>query len=171
MRRLILMRHAKSSWDDPDQADIDRPLNARGRLAAGLMGAWLAEEGLIPDHALLSPARRVAETWDRVAAALGREATAATVPKLYHAAPEDALAAMAKAPDGAQTLILIGHEPGATALLRRLSDGSEGGGCRRAYEKFPTAGVAVLEFDAKRWKDVAPTSGRFARFASPKDLV
>ncbi|MEM6439298.1 MAG: histidine phosphatase family protein [Pseudomonadota bacterium] len=171
MRRLILMRHAKSSWGDPDQYDIDRPLNARGRLAATLMGAWLADEGLAPDHALLSPAVRVEQTWARLAASGGFKAASTVVDRLFHADPDTARAALQDADPEAQTVLLLGHEPGSTALLRHLSDGSESGGCRRAYEKFPTAALAVLELQAKRWADLAKGGARCVRFVCPKDLI
>jgi phosphohistidine phosphatase len=71
MRRLILMRHAKSSWADPGQRDLDRPLNKRGRHAAGALGAWLKRRGYAPGHALVSTARRAQETWAGVVAATG----------------------------------------------------------------------------------------------------
>lgn len=169
MRRLILMRHAKSSWDDPDADDRDRPLNARGRLAATLMGAFLAEEGPRPDAALLSPAVRAQESWARLAAGLG-DVAAVTVDSLYMAEPATALAALHAAPEAAGTVLMLGHEPGTTAFLRRLSDGSEPAHCRRAWEKFPTAALAVLELDGD-WADAAFGAARFRRFACPKDLV
>lgn len=173
MRRLILMRHAKSSWDDPDLDDRDRPLNARGRLAAALMGAWLSDEGLRPDHAFLSSAVRTAQTWARAAAAGGfADVAAEPKGKLYHAEPAEAVAVLRGAPEAAQKLLAMGHEPGLTSLLRRLADGTEGGGPRRAYEKFPTAAIAVLDLPAKAgWADLAEGSCRFGRFVRPKDLV
>ncbi|MEO1688115.1 MAG: histidine phosphatase family protein [Pseudomonadota bacterium] len=173
MRRLILMRHAKSSWDDPDLEDRERPLNGRGRLAATLMGAWLRDEGLIPDHALLSPAVRVAQTWARASAAGGfAEAEVAARAELYMAEPAEALEVLRRAPEAAETLLMLGHEPGMTALLRRLADGSEAGGCRRAYEKFPTAAAAALDLpDGAGWAQLAERGCAFRRFACPKDLV
>lgn len=170
MRRLILMRHAKSGWDDPDLPDHDRPLSPRGRLAAVLMGAWLAEQGLAPDHALVSSSLRTVESWDRLRQGGGFDAPATVTPALYLAEPEAALAVLRAAPPTARTLLMLGHEPGATGLLRRLSDGSESAGARRAYEKFPTGAAAVLEVDAP-WAQAAFGAARFSRFACPKDLV
>ncbi|HKK35134.1 MAG TPA: histidine phosphatase family protein [Paracoccaceae bacterium] len=166
MRRLVLMRHAKSSWDDPALSDRARPLNRRGRLAAALMGALLREDDLVPDAALLSPALRVQETW----AQLGLDAPAETAEALYMADPETQLAALRAAPDAARTLLMLGHEPGTTAFLRKLSDGTEPAGCRRAWGKVPTAALAVVELDVD-WADAAFGAGRFRRFVAPKDLV
>ncbi|MFO7855686.1 MAG: histidine phosphatase family protein [Paracoccaceae bacterium] len=166
MRRLVLMRHAKSSWDDPDLADRLRPLNRRGRLAAALMGALLREEDLVPDAALLSPAVRVQETWAR----LGLDAPAETVEALYMAEPETQLTALRAAPAAAKTLLMVGHEPGTTAFLRKLSDGTEPAGCARAWQKVPTAALAVVELDGD-WAGARFGAGRFRRFVAPKDLV
>ena len=171
MRRLILMRHAKSAWDDPEAEDRDRPLARRGRLAATLMGALLAEDGLVPEAALISDARRARETWDRTAAASGADAARARIlPALYMAEPETSLAALRGAPAAAETVLMVGHEPGTTAFLRAMSDGTEGAGARRAYEKFPTAAVAVLEFGAP-WAEAGFGGARVVAFHRPKDLV
>lgn len=170
MRRLILMRHAKSGWDDPDLPDHDRPLSPRGRLAAVLMGAWLADQGLIPDHALVSSSLRTVESWNLLRRGGGFEAPATLAPALYLAEPEAALAVLRAAPADADTLLMLGHEPGTTAFLRRLSDGAETAGPRRAYEKFPTGAAAVLDLDAP-WAQAAFGAARFTRFACPKDLV
>lgn len=170
MRRLVLMRHAKSSWDDPDMDDRDRPLSPRGRLAAVLMGAWLAEVGLVPDAALISDSRRTVETWERLRHGGGFEAPVEARAALYMADPDAQLAALRSAPEGARVLLMLGHEPGTGAFLRRLADGTEGAGCRRAYEKFPTGSIAVLEFDGA-WAEAAYRAARFVRFTTPKDLV
>src|SRR6478735_6393170 len=98
MRRLILIRHAKSSWADAATADVDRPLDKRGRDGAALVGAWLAREGYRPDAALVSTARRTRETWDVLAHALG-DAPASYLPGLYHADAEAMLEALRAAPD------------------------------------------------------------------------
>jgi phosphohistidine phosphatase len=171
MRRLILMRHAKSSWSDPDIEDHDRPLNLRGRLAAPLMGAWLAERGLIPDAVLCSSSQRTQETWARVCQVL-RDAPEPQVDAgLYHADPPHLLAALQAAPSTVQTLALIGHQPGIGAFLRRLAAADAPACCTRAYQKFPTAACAVLEFDAADWTAIGFGTGRFIAFAVPRELV
>ena len=171
MRRLILMRHAKSAWDHPEAEDRDRPLDARGRLAALLMGAWLAEEGAWPDHVLHSSALRCVQTWERMRMGAGRDAPAEAVDALYMADAETALGVLHRAPEAARTVLMIGHEPGGSAFLRRLSDGTESAGARRAHEKFPTAAAALMELDDAPWSAVAFGTARCRRLVAPKDLV
>lgn len=172
MPRLVLFRHAKSDWDDPDLPDIDRPLARRGRLAAPLMGAWLAEEGLVPDLVLTSPARRARETWERARGPAGAGAQVETraLADLYMAAPETALAVLREAGGEAGCVALVGHEPGMGELLRRLHDGRAPGGLARAFEKFPTGAVAALELPGP-WSALDWGGAAFTRFACPKDLV
>ncbi len=170
MPTLILMRHAKSAWDNPDLPDRDRPLNPRGRLAATLMGAWLAEEDLLPDHAAPSDARRARETWDHVRRGAGQGPDPQPAPDLYMAEPDIALEILRRTPAEARRLLMIGHEPGTTAFLRRLHDGEAPGGCARAFEKFPTAAIAVLDLPDP-WAQARFGRARFRRFAVPKDLV
>lgn len=172
MPRLVLFRHAKSAWDDPDLPDIDRPLARRGRLAAALMGGYLAEEGLAPDLVLLSPALRTRETWARAAAAAGFEPPARVkiVSDLYMADPQTARAILAEEGGAAATVLVLGHEPGTGALLRRLHDGRADPPLTRAFEKFPTAAVAALDLPGP-WSQTGWGEAAFALFAAPKDLV
>ncbi|MGM0584362.1 MAG: SixA phosphatase family protein [Pseudomonadota bacterium] len=174
-RRLIVMRHAKSSWDDPQLPDRDRPLNARGELAAVLMGAWLDQTGLVPDHALLSPVRRVLETWARLLRGAGLSAETGPgvteIPQLYMAGPEASLEALRAAPDSAGALLMLGHEPGGSAFLRRLHDGHPAAGAARVFEKFPTAAAVLVEMPDAPWSQAAFGQGRLVRFVAPKDLV
>jgi phosphohistidine phosphatase len=171
MRCLILMRHAKSSWSDPDLEDHDRPLNQRGRLAAPLMGAWLAERGLAPDFVLCSSSVRTRETWARVRTVL----TAAPEPHvqaaLYHADPPHMLEAVRAVPADAACVALIGHQPGIGAFTRLLARQDTPQACARAYAKFPTAACAVLEFDVGSWAEITFGAGRFTAFAVPRELV
>ncbi len=168
MRRLILMRHGKSSWDDPDQADHDRPLDERGRLASTLMGAWISERGLMPDAVLVSDAVRARETLE--ALSLDDGVKVKKRPKLYHADPPAILDVLRGAPK-AETVLAIGHEPGLGLFLRKVVSGEPRAGCRRAFEKFPTAAIAVLEFDAEDWGSVDFGGASFTQFVRPKDLV
>ena len=118
MRRLILMRHAKSSWADPGQRDLDRPLSKRGRRAAGLVGGWLKAKGYRPDQALVSTARRARETWAGVVGAAGAAPTS-YVPEIYHGSPETLLAVIRPAPDVA-CVLLLGHQPEIGAFASRF---------------------------------------------------
>jgi phosphohistidine phosphatase len=171
MRRVILFRHAKSSWADPDLEDHDRPLNQRGRMAACLMGAWLADKGLRPELALVSSSVRTQETWARSRLAFDDPPEAEIDPKLYHADPATMLARLQRAPGAIGTILLVGHQPGIGAFCRRLAAPDAPAHCQRAYEKFPTAAVAVLDFEADAWPELGFGLGRFHTFAAPRDLV
>lgn len=165
MRQLILMRHAKSSWADPGQRDLDRPLNKRGRKAAGLVGAWLKEKGYLPGLALVSSARRTQETWAGVVAVAGAAPTT-YVPELYHAAPEAMLTVLRGVP-GAGTVLMLGHQPGTGAFATRLLSTPPTG---EGFEKYPTAATAVIAFDVDDWQAVGWGIGRLVDFVVPREL-
>jgi phosphohistidine phosphatase len=148
MRRLILLRHAKAEARGPGEDDFDRALSERGREDAGLIGKALAGAGLIPDCALISPARRTAETWicarddfPRIRAELNRN--------LYNAAVEDIRAAIDTVADRCDTLIVIGHNPGLHELaVELLADaGASAFEIERIEARFPTATAAVYAID------------------------
>jgi phosphohistidine phosphatase len=168
MRRLILLRHAKS--DRPaGVADRERPLNDRGRRAAPAVGAHLAREGFRPDLALVSAAARTRETWAAMAAALGDPETRLH-PEIYEAPAHRILAVIQDAPDTAAAVIVIGHNPGLGDLAAELA----GEGPRAALSslslEFPTAAYAVIDFDVARWAEIAPRQGRLERFVRPRDI-
>ena len=171
MLRLILMRHAKSAWSDPDLDDHDRPLNQRGRLAAPLMGAWLADKRLVPDAVLCSSSLRTQETWRRARTTLPGAPEALVMPELYHADPPSLLQAVQTAPEHAGIVALIGHQPGIGAFTRLLARRDAPQACSRAYSKFPTAACALLQFDVARWADIGFGTGDFVGFAVPRELV
>lgn len=171
MRKIILFRHGKSSWSDPDQADLDRPLNARGRLASALMGAWLDEAGVEDGLAIISPARRAQETWAKAAPNLSAKIRVVEEKALYMADPKTMLKIVQSAPKKAETLILVGHQPSMSAFARKMSGGKVPGGCKRAFENFPTGAIAVLNVDVNDWSKVDFGAAEFKDFATPKDLV
>jgi phosphohistidine phosphatase len=165
MRRLILMRHAKSSWADPGQRDLDRPLNKRGRRSAALVGAWLKRGGYRPDAALVSSARRTQETWAGVVAKAGAAATR-YLPELYHAGPEAMLEALQRAPD-VGCVLMLGHQPGIGGFARRLlADPPDD----PAFEKYPTGAVAVIDFEVAGWPEAGWERGRLVDFVVPRAL-
>jgi phosphohistidine phosphatase len=168
MRRLMLLRHAKSAWSD-GVADRDRPLAARGREAAPQMGAYLAEEQLFPDLALVSPARRTRETWDLVRDKLG-DAPARFEARIYEASAERLLPVVHEVEDSVRTLLMIGHNPGFEDLARALVGHGDRYAFARLAQKYPTAGLAVIDFAAESWRDVAQRSGRLDRFVTPQSL-
>jgi phosphohistidine phosphatase len=171
MRKVILLRHAKASRDDPAIDDHDRPLNARGRAAAPLMGRWLAERGHVPDTVLCSSSERTKETVRRIAEVLPGWPEPAVEGELYHASPEAMRARLARLAQECRTVMLVGHNPGLASLLRELSDGRENPRCRRAYEHFPTGAAAVLELELETWSDIGFAKARLVDFATPRQLT
>ena len=172
MKTLYLLRHAKSSWDEPTLDDFDRPLAARGRAAAPRIGAFMRAHGWIPDLVLCSAARRARETWALVAAALDADIAATYTDALFHGSPFRLLAVLRRAPDSAASVALVGHSPGIENLAARLSGpGSDVAGLDLLRGKFPTAALAVIELGADRWDAVDEGSGRLVRFVRPRDLA
>lgn len=169
MKTLTLLRHAKSGWDDPVARDFDRPLNPRGRRAARTVGAEMKGQGLGFDRVLASPARRVTETLEEVAAGYG-----AIVPhydeRLYLAPVATLLDIVRHAPDDVDRLLVVGHNPGmeelALRLARRDSDRLRG----EVEIKYPTGTVAEIELPVERWAEVKEGTGRIVRFIRPRDL-
>jgi phosphohistidine phosphatase len=170
MRTLLLMRHAKSSWDRPELTDVDRPLAARGRQAAPRVGRWLAGQRLIPDLVLGSPARRVGETWQLVAPALGGEIAFRTLSDLYEGTPDRLLEVLRGVEIEIRMLMLIGHNPALGALAQSLAGAGPAKALERLRTKFPTAAVAVLSFEIDRWAELAAGGGRLRELVRPKDL-
>ncbi|TPI27560.1 histidine phosphatase family protein [Mesorhizobium sp. B3-2-1] len=168
MKQLLLLRHAKSSWDDPDLDDFDRPLDERGLTAARLIGRELAARGWLADLALVSPAMRARDTWRLVAAELPVHPRVAFAEALYDASAADILSEIRKADPSSGCLVVLGHNPGLEDLAKQLAGpGSEAKARKRLEEKFPTAALArfVLEDD---WSGL--TSARLTHCLRPKEL-
>jgi phosphohistidine phosphatase len=170
MKTLILMRHAKAGWADPGMDDHDRPLSKRGRAATPVMAHWLEARGLRPGKVLCSPSRRTSET-----AALMRDVVP-WLPEpefpapLYHAGPGTLLEHLRRLPKGCDSVLVIGHEPGLSALLRMLG-GRAASERRRAHGHFPTAAMAVLETDIGDWRDLGAARVEFVAFGAPRELA
>ena len=159
-RRLILTRHAKSSWDDPSMPDHDRPLNDRGRRAARALGDWLASRGYEPEEVLCSTAARTRETWERVALApLEVRPLLRFEPGLYHAAPEQMLAMLRTA--SAPTVMMLGHNPGIAAFAAMLPARVP---VDPAFRRYPTAATLVVDFQIDNWADLQPGQGSVLDF-------
>jgi phosphohistidine phosphatase len=166
--RLLLLRHGKAAWPDGVD-DMDRPLARRGREAARRMGAYLAEEGLVPDLALVSPARRTEETWALVKPALAG-VPARSEPRIYEAPAERLMSVVAGVEPAVGTLLLVGHNPGLEELLRLLIPAEERYAQARLRSKFPTAGLAVVDVRSSRWDEIARGAGSLQRFVTPRSL-
>jgi phosphohistidine phosphatase len=168
MRRLLLLRHAKAASPGGTR-DIDRPLAHRGREAAPLMGAYLKDEQLFPDLALVSSATRTQQTWDLVQPALGAVETRFE-PRIYEAPAERLLTVLREVEPSVRTLLMIGHNPGFADLARALSGHGDRYAFSRMVQKYPTAGLAIIDFDVDDWAAVRPGGGRLDRFVTPKSL-
>lgn len=168
MKTLTLLRHAKSTWDDPVARDFDRPLNRRGRKAARAVGTEMRRLGLVFDAVIASPATRVKETLAEVEAAYGGSLAPAFDQRLYLASAETLLDLIRGADDAAARLLLVGHNPGIESLAVGLT---RSGGLREAAAvKYPTATLAEVELPVERWSESAMGTGRLTRFIRPRDL-
>ena len=169
MKTLALMRHAKSAWDNADLPDIDRPLSPRGQKAAPLMGERLKKAGYHPDVVLCSTAKRVLETLDLIAPSLPKKAKVQHLKELYMAVPREMLNVIAKTPDSAETVLLIGHNPGIGSLAGWLAGEGDSELLSKIRRKFPTAAAAVVTFDVARWSEVTGEGGVLTAFLRPSD--
>jgi phosphohistidine phosphatase len=164
--RLLLIRHAKSSWNDASLPDRERPLAGRGRKAAERMGAHLRNEGLHPDVVLCSPSRRTRETLELLEFS-GAEVT--YVDELYGASAHDLLASAREVRDDAEVIAVVGHNPGVQDLSIELARDEAAEEALRLRQKFPTCAVAIFDVDGA-WRDVATRRVRLASFVVPKEL-
>lgn len=166
MKRLILTRHAKSSWDDPMTPDHDRPLNARGKAAAADLGQWLASRGYVPDEVLCSDSLRTRKTWSGIAPALPGTPVLELKPALYHSGPDVMLAVLKHATG--DCVMMIGHNPGigefAARLVAQKPKNTE-------FGRFPTGATLVVDFALDDWKDVDWGTGVADDFIVPRELA
>lgn len=166
MRRVILMRHAKSSWADPGMDDFDRPLNQRGLEAAPKMGRWYAEHHGLPDIVLSSPAKRAEATTNLWIEGAGFQGEVRWTPSLYLASPTTIIRTLSQLDDRFESAMIVAHNPGLEELGAVLG---------RGYQAFPTAAMACYVAEVSDWRSlmVAPesVSWRLDFFAAPKGLA
>jgi phosphohistidine phosphatase len=174
MRRLMLLRHAKTETDAPSGRDQDRRLDARGHTDAADIGGWIGRHPPFPDLVLVSSAVRAHQTWEIAWGAMKNEAPEPQVellPELYGADPAQLLDSIrAAAAADPKTLMLVGHNPGMHELALALTGGGDAAGRKALADNLPTSGLAVFEFAGKDWADVAFRRGRLVLFVSPKLL-
>ena len=168
MKRVYLLRHAKSSWKDPTLRDRDRPLAGRGRRAGKAIARYLREEGIHPDLVLCSPALRARETLEGVEPGLGRGAVRVE-PQLYGTGVDELLEVLQGLPDRIESVMLIGHNPTLQELAVALAGRSQES--TQLEVKLPTGALATLAFPVSRWREVAPETGRLEGFVRPRDLT
>jgi phosphohistidine phosphatase len=178
MRRLMLLRHAKTEHDAPSGHDQDRRLDERGRLDAAAIGTWIGQHPPFPDAVLVSTAVRAQQTWE-----IARDAMKDAVrerpqrphvellDELYGAEPTQLLRIirMAEVSDPAR-LMLIGHNPGMHELALMLAGSGDAAAKKALEHNLPTAGLAILDFATEDWSEVAFRRGKLVRFTSPKLL-
>jgi phosphohistidine phosphatase len=170
-KELLLLRHAKSSWDDPRLGDFDRPLAPRGRSDAPRMGSALEARGWHPLMALVSPAKRTRETWQLLAAELKHPPNPTFRDVLYEASADLLLNEVQRAPEIVTTLLMLGHNPGIEDFALRLAgDGSNEAALKQLRKKFPTAGLARLEFTG-RWDELRFGGAHLLDCLRPKELT
>ncbi|OEO28429.1 hypothetical protein VW23_004740 [Devosia insulae DS-56] len=165
MLRLILVRHAKSAWDDPGLSDFDRPLALRGIAAAAWIGTTLTNHGWLPDRIVCSTARRTRETLELAMARLpsnGPRPDVVWSDAVYDRRDHDYLGLIAEQGSGAQVLMLVGHNSATEQTALALSAGSH-----QAMVNFPTGGIAVIDCEISNWLELVPRCGRLSHFLRP----
>lgn len=166
MKRLILTRHAKSSWDDPLTPDHDRDLNDRGKAAAADLGQWLSSRGYVPDEVLCSDALRTRKTFSGIAPALPGTPVLDLKPALYHAGP-DVMMAVLKHGKG-DCVMMIGHNPGIAEFAHRLVSKTP---ISPEFRKYPTGATLVLDFAIEDWAEVGFGQGVTVDFVVPREIA
>ena len=170
MKRLTILRHAKSSWDDPALDDFGRRLNERGWKAARRLGRELEDRGVHFDLVVASTAARVRETIDGFTEKLKLNVEIRHEPRMYGASEATLLEIVRELPESAHAPLLVGHNPGLERLVVGLTHGDPKGLRDRVAEKFPTAAMAQIELPAQRWAEVEPANGEIAELIFPSEL-
>jgi phosphohistidine phosphatase len=170
MLRLMLLRHAKSSWPTGMQ-DAERPLSDRGEAAARLMGGYMAHHLLIPERVLCSPARRTRDTWTGVSSPWPRPVDVVFDGRLYGATCQGIVSIIRDQDDALRTLLLLGHNPGMQEAAEWLIAAGDVEQRERLREKFPTAALAVIDFALDKWSGVHERSGRLDRYVTPRTIA
>ena len=162
MKTLLLLRHAKSSWDDPALADHERPLNARGEKDAPRVGQLARDEGLVPDLIVSSDAVRARLTAEAMADATGGQML--VDPRLYHASATEILAAVRSVVErDIATVMVVGHNPGLEELIALLTE---------ELEHLPTAALAQIALPIERWSSLdTETRGTLVGLWRPRDII
>jgi phosphohistidine phosphatase len=170
MLTLSLLRHAKSSWNNPTLPDQERPLATRGVTDAPLMGGAMTERGIDPELVLCSSARRTRDTLALVLPELKVEPKVVYEDALYHASPAEMLETLRALQPGTSRVMIVGHNPEIQAFALDLIGSGPKHLRDRLREKYPTAGLVVINFAAGLWSSVEVNSGTLNLFLTPKDI-
>jgi phosphohistidine phosphatase len=160
MKTLLILRHAKSSWDNPDLADFERTLNKRGRAVAPFVGNLMREREVRVDLILSSLARRARETATLVKEAAEFDAEIRYDERIYEASPISLLYLLAETEDETDSILLVGHNPGLEGLIKILTGG---------MQPMPTAALAQVELNIVHWNEIAAETGKLNFIVRPKD--
>ncbi|MBV9957619.1 MAG: histidine phosphatase family protein [Acidobacteria bacterium] len=161
MKTLLLLRHAKSSWDDSGLKDFERPLNNRGLQAAPAIGRFLRQQKLQPHLILSSPAERARQTASLVTETARLTADLRYDERIYEASLERLMEVLAQIEDAAEVVMLVGHNPGLEELLEHLTGEAQ---------RMPTAALASISLELDKWGKVREHAGRLEWLVKPKDL-
>ena len=161
MKTLLLLRHAKSSWDDSSLKDFDRPLSARGKRDAPRMGKALKKRGPLPDLILSSPAMRARETVEAVIKSARMESSLQFEETIYAASSAELMRVVRRIPQSIACAMMVGHNPGFEDLAARLTG---------TAQEMPTAALACVEFRAGRWEDIQDGEGVLRWLMTPKGM-
>jgi phosphohistidine phosphatase len=170
MRRLLLLRHAKTERAQAGERDRDRKLTERGREDAREIGAYMLRHRLIPDLALVSPVTRAEETWALIAASFRKAPRQLKDERIYNAGPE-LLARLIRETREAPALLVVGHNPGLHDLAVQLIASGDIEARERINEKLPTCGLVVIDFAFDDWSRLQVNSGRLERFVTPRSIA
>lgn len=170
MKRLTVLRHAKSSSGDPSLGDLDRPLNERGWKDARRLGKEMTRRQMHFDLVLASPAVRVRETLDGLREKFDMHSVIRFEPRMYGASERTLLSLVRSLPQTVQSPLLVGHNPGLEQLIVGVTQDDEQGLRCKVANKYPTAALAVIRFRAERWQSADQGSGEMIELILPKDL-
>lgn len=163
--RLLLIRHAKSSWGDPSTSDRQRPLNDRGQAAAPRIGRWIKAQDAVPDLVVSSDATRTRQTMSLLTSEWDSPVVTKLEPRLYLADPSTLLTVLQA--QTAKTIALIGHNPGIAVFASEMASSAPD---HPSFYNYPTCATTILSFEAATWSDVRPSMGTVDGFAIPREL-
>jgi phosphohistidine phosphatase len=164
-RKLVMIRHAKSSWANPLQSDFERPLNDRGQKDAPMMGERLNKCDVKPDLIISSTAKRAKQTAKKVAAAFNYEENKIKWDdKLYHCIPSVFEEVLYEVDNDVQTVFIVAHNPGITEFVNQLSD-------KFKIDNMPTCGIVAAEFELEEWNEFSTTGKKVILFDYPKKEI
>ncbi len=161
MKTLFILRHAKSSWENTDLSDFERPLNGRGLEAAPLMGGVMKKTQFQPEIILSSPARRAVQTAEIIRETAQIESKIKFDERIYEASPARLLEVISEQADKTESVMLVGHNPGLEGLVKFLTG---------KVQPMPTAALAVIDLEINKWSEINSSVGNLRTLISPKEV-